>query len=92
MLIVALDDDDGVAGQRASALRSVQATDDQLARLEPELCVDFLDSWRLDLDGWERATQRICVVPDTMTALEEFLGLNDWHAVRWETARKVTCS
>ena len=82
-------DDGDAAGQRASALRSVHAAAQQLARLTPELCVDYLDAWTSDLDGWERATQRIRVVPDTTVAVEEFLGLNEWRSVSWETARRV---
>ena len=82
-------DDGDAAGQRASALRSVHAAAQQLARLTPELCVDYLDAWTSDLDGWERATQRIRVVPDTTVEVEEFLGLNEWRSVSWETARRV---
>jgi hypothetical protein len=67
----------------------VHAAAQQLATLTPELCVDYLDAWKSDLDGWERATQRIRVVPDTTVAVEEFLGLSNWYAVGCEAARRV---
>jgi hypothetical protein len=82
-------DDGDAAGQRASALRSVHAAAQQLARLTPELCVDYLDAWKSDLDGWERATQRIRVVPNTTVAVEEFLGLSDWYTVGCAAPRRV---
>jgi len=87
--LIAFTLDDGAAGQRASALRSVHAAARQLARLTPELCVDYLDAWTSDLDGWERATQRIRVVPDTSIAVEEFLGLSDWYTVGCAASRRV---
>jgi hypothetical protein len=38
-----------------AALRSLTAATDQLSRLSPELCVDYLDAWASDLTRWERA-------------------------------------
>jgi hypothetical protein len=85
MLRVALDNgssDERSSDERSSALGSVEAALDQLATLTPELCVEFLEAWTLDLDEWERATQRVRCLPDPATALEQFLGLPEWHAVR----------
>ncbi len=74
--------DRALSDERSCALDSVEAALDQLATLTPELCVEFLEAWTLDLDGWERATQRVRCVPDPATALEQFLGLREWRAVR----------
>ena len=77
------------AAERLAALSSVEAARDQLSRLSPELCVDYLDAWMSDLAEWERATQCIRSVASTTIALEEFLGLTEWHSVGWETERRV---
>jgi hypothetical protein len=56
------------------AINSLVAADDQLARLSPDLCVDYLDAWAADLIEWERATQRLYSVGSTAAALN-FLEL-----------------
>jgi hypothetical protein len=89
MLRLALDREAQDANEWFAALRSVEAALDQLSTLTPELCVEYLDAWQSDLDGWERATQRIRVVRHTTTALQEFLGLSEWRSIGWETASRA---
>ena len=63
------------APQRMAAINSLDAAADQLSRLTPELCVDYLDAWAADLAEWEGGTQRIQSVGRTCEALD-FLELN----------------
>ena len=63
------------APQRMAAINSLDAAADQLSRLTPELCVDYLDAWAADLTEWEGATQRIQSVGRMREALD-FLELN----------------
>jgi hypothetical protein len=65
----------GRAPRRMAAIHSLDAAADQLSRLTPELCVDYLDAWATDLADWEHATQRIRRV-DNLAAALDFLELN----------------
>lgn len=60
-----------------AATLCLDAAADQLSRLSPELCVDYLDAWATDLVGWEQATQRIRGVGSIAEAMA-FLGLTHW--------------
>ena len=64
----------------AAALRSLQAADQQLARLSPGICADFVDAWASDLLDWQHATQKLSSAGRTENALVA-LGLNDWYLV-----------
>jgi hypothetical protein len=64
----------------ASAMACVSAAADQLSTLTPDLCVDFVDAWRMDLDEWKRNTQAIRA-RDTRAALDGYLGLARWDAL-----------
>lgn len=79
-LEVALDDGTGDAARLTAALRSLDAAADQLARVSPDLCVDYLDAWIDDLAEWERATQRLRVARDTAEAMDH-LALRQWHCL-----------
>jgi hypothetical protein len=63
------------ASQRMAAINSLDAASDQLSRLTPELCVDYLDAWAADLAEWEGTTQRIESVSVMREALD-YLELN----------------
>lgn len=59
-----------------AAIRSLDAAADQLSRLSPVLCVDYLDAWAADLLYWERTTQRIYSVRNIAAAMD-FLGVTE---------------
>jgi len=64
----------------SNALASLAAAETQLnSVITPELCVDFLQAWRDDLDDWQRFTNRVSNVGSTREAMD-FLELNNW---RW---------
>ncbi|MGH3613969.1 MAG: hypothetical protein ACRDRK_15540 [Pseudonocardia sp.] len=69
----------------SAALRSIDAAAAQLARLTPELCVDFLDAWADDLVEWEQEMQRVRAVRSTAEAVD-VLGLRNWCEARAATA------
>jgi hypothetical protein len=73
--------DNADADTCAAALRSLDAAEEQLFRLSPRTCMDYIDAWASDLRDWEQTTQRIRSVSHTAEALAE-LGLQDWHAGR----------
>lgn len=64
----------------AAALRSLDAAQQQLSRLSPGLCADFVDAWASDLRDWQDATQRLPNAGRTENALA-VLGLHDWYLV-----------
>ena len=64
----------------AAALRSLDAAQQQLSRLSPGICADFVDAWASDLLDWQHATQRLSSAGRTENALAA-LGLNDWYLV-----------
>ena len=41
-------------GGVSSALKSLAAAEDQLDTITPDLCVNFLDAWRDDLEDWQK--------------------------------------
>jgi hypothetical protein len=72
--------DDADADRCRAALGSLDAAEEQLFRLSPRMCTDYIDAWASDLRDWEEATQRIRSVGGTTEALDE-LDLADWHLV-----------
>lgn len=77
-----------ISGSRASttvhdAQKSLLRAADQLKRITPELCVDFIERWRADNDHWQK------VLPDTGAALSEReamseLGLKTWFTCGYD--------
>ncbi|GAB6900612.1 hypothetical protein [Kineosporia succinea] len=57
------------------AVRSLRAATDQLDRIGPQLCADFLTAWQADLADWERATLRLNGL-GTSRAAVGYLGLS----------------
>jgi hypothetical protein len=64
-------------GRLRSALGSLAAAEDQLGKLTPDLCVNFLDAWRDDLDDWQRFSTAANNVGSTSEAMD-FLQLQTW--------------
>jgi hypothetical protein len=64
-------------GRLCSALESLAAAEDQLGTLTPDLCVNFLDAWRDDLNDWQRFSTAVNNVGSTREALD-FLQLRTW--------------
>jgi hypothetical protein len=64
-------------GRVASALKSLAAAEIQLGTITPDLCVNFLDAWRGDLDDWQRFSNRVNNVGSTRDAMD-FLELKTW--------------
>jgi hypothetical protein len=63
-------------GTCTAALRSIAAAEEQLQRLSPYLCAEFIDAWGADLREWQHATQRIRIVGGVVDSLDE-LGLEN---------------
>ncbi len=71
---------DADADSCRAALRSLGAAEEQLFRLSPRTCTDYIVAWASDLRDWEEATQRIRGVGDTAKTMDE-LELRDWRLV-----------
>jgi hypothetical protein len=62
----------------SAVLASLAAAENQLnVAITSELCVNFLNAWRDDLDDWQRFTNRVSNVGSTGEAMDS-LGLNNW--------------
>jgi hypothetical protein len=70
-------DRDAENGRVATALASLEASEDQLAQITPELCVSFLHDWRDDLSDWQRFSNRLSNVGTTRDAMD-ILELKTW--------------
>jgi hypothetical protein len=75
--LYALIDRDADDGCAHSAVNSLAAAENQLGTITPDLCVNFLDAWRADLDDWQRFSTSINNVGSTREAMD-FLELNTW--------------
>jgi hypothetical protein len=64
------------ADRCAAALRSLDAAEQQLSRLSPSTCADYVDAWAADLRDWQQATQRLPIVGRTADVLAA-LGLEN---------------
>ena len=67
----------GYNGRRSSALASLAAAESQLGRITPDLCVDFLNAWRDDLDNWQTFSNGVNNVGSIREAMD-FLELKTW--------------
>jgi hypothetical protein len=70
-------DRDGGSGHMFSALESLNAAENQLDAITAELCVNFINAWRDDLDDWQRFSNGVNNVGSTHRAME-FLQLKSW--------------
>jgi hypothetical protein len=65
-------------GRPFSALASLEAAASQLEdAITSDLCVNFLDAWRDDLDDWQRFSNGVNNVGSTRNAMD-FLELRTW--------------
>jgi hypothetical protein len=67
-----------------SALDSLAAAENQLDAITADLCVNFLDAWRDDLDDWQRCSSgiHVCGMREAM----DFLGLKTWTLAEFGAA------
>lgn len=70
-------DPDAENGYLSSALESLEAAEMQLDTIKPDLCLNFVDAWRQDLDDWQRFSNGVNNVGSTREAMD-FLGLKNW--------------
>ena len=70
-------DPDTENGYLSSALDSLEAAEMQLDTIEPDLCLNFVDAWRQDLDDWQRSSNGVNNVGSTREAMD-FLELDTW--------------
>ena len=72
--------------QILAALSSLAAAQEQLDdEITPDLCLDFIEAWRADLDQWQRFSSRVNNLGGTREAMD-FLGLKDWKLVEYGRA------
>jgi hypothetical protein len=64
-------------GHLSSALNCVAAAESQLNTITPDLCVNFINAWRDDLDHWQRFSNAVNNVGSTREAMN-FLELRRW--------------
>jgi hypothetical protein len=60
-----------------SALASLAAAESQLETITPDICVNFIDAWRDDLDDWQKFSTGVSNVGSTREAMD-FLQLETW--------------
>jgi glycosyltransferase involved in cell wall biosynthesis len=64
-----------------AALESLTAAEIQLDAISPELCVNFIDAWRDDVDKWRQFSNGVNNVRSTRAAMD-FLNLENWIQIR----------
>jgi hypothetical protein len=64
-------------GRLFAALASLAAAEDQLDTIGPDLCAEFIDAWREDLNDWQRFSNGVNNVGRTREAMD-FLELKTW--------------
>ncbi len=72
----------GKNGHITSALASLAAAESQLDTLTPDICVNFIDAWRDDLDDWKKFSTGVSNVGSTREAMN-FLQLKTWTWVEF---------
>jgi hypothetical protein len=70
-------DRDGGSSHMFSALESLTAAESQLDAITAELCVNFINAWRDDLDDWQWFSNGVNTVGSTHKAMD-FLQLKSW--------------
>jgi hypothetical protein len=68
-----------------SALESLAAAESQLDTITPDLCLNFLDAWRDDLEDWQRFSSGVNTVGGTRQAMD-FLELKTWTCAEFGAA------
>jgi hypothetical protein len=70
-------DSDTDNSELSSALASLEASENQLDGITPDVCVNFLNAWRGDLEEWQRFSNGVNNVGSTREAMD-FLELKTW--------------
>jgi hypothetical protein len=70
--------------QVCSALDSLEAAESQLATITADICVNFLDAWRDDLNDWQRFASGIKI--GSMREAMDFLQLKTWTLAEFGAA------
>jgi hypothetical protein len=78
-------DRDPYNGCVLSALASLAGAEDQLNVITPNLCADFVEAWRDDLDEWQRFSNGVNDVGSTRAAMD-FLQLKTWTRAEFGAA------
>jgi hypothetical protein len=68
-----------------AALRSLDAAEEQLVTITPELCIEFLDAWQVDLHAWETMCSNTSNVGSMREAMARFPEL-PWRLSRFGDA------
>ena len=76
LLVKFLDSDRG-NDHASSAVTSLEAAENQLDTITPDLCMSFIDAWRDDLDDWQKFSSGVNNVGSTGEAMD-FLELKTW--------------
>jgi hypothetical protein len=90
LLSVALERN-GDNGRGSAALASLAAAQDQLHRITPFDCVDFVDAWQDDLEDWQRFSSCVNNVGSTRDAMD-FLQLSTWSRAEFGDAASKSAS
>jgi hypothetical protein len=90
LLSVALERN-GDNGRGSAALVSLAAAQDQLHRITPFDCVDFVDAWQDDLEDWQRFSSCVNNVGSTRDAMD-FLQLSTWSRAEFGDAASKSAS
>ena len=65
------------------AQKSLRRAEDQLKKITPEHCVDFIEKWRADNDRWQTILPGAGTVLSEREAMSE-LGLKTWHTAGYD--------
>jgi hypothetical protein len=85
-LLCGLQEKDPDNGRVSSALASLEAAVGQLEdAITSDLCMNFLDAWRDDLDDWQRFSNGVNNVGSTRNAMD-FLELKTWTLAEFGAA------
>ncbi|WP_432944627.1 hypothetical protein ACQPXM_03400 [Kribbella sp. CA-253562] len=68
---------DRTGADPSSAQKSLLRATEQLELISPELCVDFIQRWRIDDERWQR------IMPRTGTSLSEREAMNELELTHW---------
>jgi hypothetical protein len=72
-------------GRVPAALASLKASEAQLTKITPDLCVSFLYDWRDDLSEWQTFSNKLSNVRSIRAAMN-ILELETWTLARFEDA------
>jgi hypothetical protein len=74
--------------ETGQALRSLEAAEEQLDAIKPDLCMDFLEMWQADLAEWEAFYERTSNVGSIREAMD-FLEIKQWRRAHFGASRQA---